>query len=69
MRLLRGSMRVEVVARQRRPAVALTSLKDDFYNAFSSLQLSWSPLQMREDVIIIGGGLAGSEAAWQAANH
>jgi len=24
---------------------------------------------MRDDVVIIGGGLAGSEAAWQAANH
>ncbi len=24
---------------------------------------------MREDLVIIGGGLAGSEAAWQAANH
>ena len=24
---------------------------------------------MRQDVVIIGGGLAGSEAAWQAANH
>ena len=24
---------------------------------------------MREDIVIIGGGLAGSEAAWQAANH
>ncbi len=24
---------------------------------------------MRDDVIIIGGGLAGAEAAWQAANH
>src|SRR5919106_5987567 len=24
---------------------------------------------MREDVIVIGGGLAGSEATWQAANH
>ena len=24
---------------------------------------------MREDIIIIGGGLAGSEAAWQAANR
>ena len=24
---------------------------------------------MRNDVIIIGGGLAGSEAAWQAANQ
>src|SRR5689334_869346 len=28
-----------------------------------------SPLQMREDITIIGGGLAGSEAAWQAANQ
>src|SRR5215210_4183686 len=24
---------------------------------------------MRDDVVIVGGGLAGSEAAWQAANH
>ena len=24
---------------------------------------------MRDDIVIIGGGLAGSEAAWQAANH
>ena len=24
---------------------------------------------MREDIVIIGGGLAGSEAAWQAANR
>ncbi len=24
---------------------------------------------MREDIVVIGGGLAGSEAAWQAANH
>lgn len=24
---------------------------------------------MRDDVVVIGGGLAGSEAAWQAANH
>ena len=24
---------------------------------------------MREDIMIIGGGLAGSEAAWQAANR
>ena len=24
---------------------------------------------MRQDIVIIGGGLAGSEAAWQAANH
>ena len=24
---------------------------------------------MREDVVIIGGGLAGSEAAWQAATR
>ena len=24
---------------------------------------------MREDLVIIGGGLAGSEAAWQAANQ
>ena len=24
---------------------------------------------MRQDVVIIGGGLAGSEAAWQAANQ
>src|SRR5438034_2026629 len=24
---------------------------------------------MRDDVVIIGGGLAGSEAAWQAANR
>jgi methylenetetrahydrofolate--tRNA-(uracil-5-)-methyltransferase len=26
-------------------------------------------LHMRDDVVIVGGGLAGSEAAWQAANH
>jgi len=26
-------------------------------------------LPMREDIIIIGGGLAGSEAAWQAATR
>lgn len=24
---------------------------------------------MRDDIVIVGGGLAGSEAAWQAANH
>ena len=24
---------------------------------------------MRQDLVIIGGGLAGAEAAWQAANH
>ena len=24
---------------------------------------------MRDDVVIVGGGLAGSEAAWQAAQH
>ena len=24
---------------------------------------------MREEIMIIGGGLAGSEAAWQAANR
>ena len=24
---------------------------------------------MRDDVVIVGGGLAGSEAAWQAANR
>ena len=24
---------------------------------------------MRDDIVIIGGGLAGSEAAWQAANR
>ena len=24
---------------------------------------------MREDIVVIGGGLAGSEAAWQAANR
>ena len=24
---------------------------------------------MRDDVVIVGGGLAGSEAAWQAANQ
>ena len=24
---------------------------------------------MREDIVVIGGGLAGSEAAWQAAKH
>src|SRR5581483_9014522 len=24
---------------------------------------------MREDIVIVGGGLAGSEAAWQAANR
>jgi methylenetetrahydrofolate--tRNA-(uracil-5-)-methyltransferase len=49
--------------------VALTSLKDDFYNAAPSRNGVRSPLTMREDVIIIGGGLAGSEAAWQAANQ
>jgi methylenetetrahydrofolate--tRNA-(uracil-5-)-methyltransferase len=27
------------------------------------------PIHMREDVVIVGGGLAGSEAAWQAANR
>src|SRR6186713_313853 len=36
--------------------------------SFLHLSSLGSPLQMREDVIIIGGGLAGSEAAWQAAN-
>src|SRR6187200_3095088 len=36
---------------------------------FFSSARARSPPQMREDVIIIGGGLAGSEAAWQAANR
>ena len=35
----------------------------------SDLSLAESPTQMREDIVIIGGGLAGSEAAWQAANR
>src|SRR6059036_242556 len=29
----------------------------------------WRFKQMREDVVVIGGGLAGSEAAWQAATR
>src|SRR6476646_2572673 len=37
--------------------------------SFLHLSSLGSPLQMREDVIVIGGGLAGSEAAWQAANQ
>ena len=33
------------------------------------LSLAERSTQMREDIVIIGGGLAGSEAAWQAANR
>src|SRR5947208_16661032 len=29
----------------------------------------WRFKRMREDVVVIGGGLAGSEAAWQAATR
>src|SRR4029078_12428906 len=36
--------------------------------SFLHLSSLGSPLQMREDIMIIGGGLAGSQAAWQAAN-
>src|SRR6188474_2596331 len=36
--------------------------------SFLHLSTLGSPSQMREDIMIIGGGLAGSEAAWQAAN-
>src|SRR6187200_1800539 len=35
---------------------------------FFSSARARSPPQMRQDIMIIGGGLAGSEAAWQAAN-
>jgi methylenetetrahydrofolate--tRNA-(uracil-5-)-methyltransferase len=52
-----------------RSEVALTSPKRGSYNApaltFSSRIFS----RMRDDIVIIGGGLAGSEAAWQAANR
>ena len=49
---------------------ALTSPKYDSYNALLlDLSLAERSTQMREDIIIIGGGLAGSEAAWQAANR
>ena len=47
---------------------ALTSRKCDSYNALLlDLSLAERSTQMREDIVIIGGGLAGSEAAWQAA--
>src|SRR5512146_3075999 len=49
--------------------VALTSPKCGSYNAFSLTFFSRSFSRMREDIVIIGGGLAGSEAAWQAANR
>jgi methylenetetrahydrofolate--tRNA-(uracil-5-)-methyltransferase len=49
---------------------ALTSPKYDSYNALLlDLSLAERSTQMREDIVIIGGGLAGSEAAWQAANR
>ncbi len=42
----------------------------DFYNAAPAPLLSFGvPFKMREDVVIVGGGLAGSEAAWQAASR
>ena len=43
---------------------ALTSPKYDSYNALLlDLSLAERSTQMREDIVIIGGGLAGSEAA------
>jgi tRNA:m(5)U-54 methyltransferase len=49
---------------------ALTSPKYDSYNALLlDLSLAERSTQMHEDIVIIGGGLAGSEAAWQAANR
>src|SRR5438128_4174453 len=49
--------------------VALTSPKRASYNATARSLSSRSFTRMRDDVVIVGGGLAGSEAAWQAANH
>src|SRR6185369_1973593 len=49
--------------------LALTSLKHGSYNATAFSLSSRRFPRMREDVVIIGGGLAGSEAAWQAANR
>jgi NADPH-dependent 2,4-dienoyl-CoA reductase/sulfur reductase-like enzyme len=49
---------------------ALTSPKCDSYNALLlDLSLAERSTQMREDIVIIGGGLAGSEAAWQAVHR
>src|SRR6476660_1483315 len=52
-----------------RGKVALTSPKCGSYNAPSLTFSSRSFTRMRDDIVIIGGGLAGSEAAWQAANR
>ena len=49
--------------------VALTSPKRGSYNATALSISSRSFTRMRDDIVIIGGGLAGSEAAWQAANR
>src|SRR6266705_1349837 len=49
--------------------VALTSPKRGSYNATALSLSSRSFTRMRDDIVIIGGGLAGSEAAWQAANR
>jgi methylenetetrahydrofolate--tRNA-(uracil-5-)-methyltransferase len=47
----------------------LTSPKRGSYNAPSLTFSSRRFTCMRDDIVIIGGGLAGSEAAWQAANR
>src|SRR6266850_1019568 len=52
-----------------RSEVALTSPKRSSYNATALSLSSRSFTRMRDDIVIIGGGLAGSEAAWQAANR
>src|SRR6266849_7766495 len=52
-----------------RSEVALTSPKRGSYNATALSLSSRSFTRMRDDIVIIGGGLAGSEAAWQAANR
>ncbi|MFY4730913.1 methylenetetrahydrofolate--tRNA-(uracil(54)-C(5))-methyltransferase (FADH(2)-oxidizing) TrmFO [Nitrospira sp. BLG_2] len=46
----------------------MTWQKIDSYNA-PSLTEFVSSNHMRDDIVIVGGGLAGSEAAWQAANR
>src|SRR6476659_5225131 len=48
---------------------ALTSLKHGSYNATAFRLSSRGFARLRDDIVIIGGGLAGSEAAWQAANR
>src|SRR3990172_12197302 len=52
-----------------RSEVALTSPKRSSYNATALSLSSRRFTRMRDDIVIIGGGLAGSEAAWQAANR